>query len=85
MLNIEREIKEVYHLKHKHDTREGDSYNYEEDLLKRTLSPVMFSNPTMRMFLDNIQKLLVVMIDNTAQVRNSLNYIVDKYYNKHIN
>jgi hypothetical protein len=83
MLNKEREIKELYYAKHKHDTTDDDGHDYEKDLLERTMSPVMFSNPKMREFLLDVKRIMITMIDSTAQVRNSLNYLVDKYHNRH--
>jgi len=84
MLFNEKDIKEIYDLKHRNDKLTDKPYDYENNLLKRTLSPHMFNNPNLREYIIRIEKMMVLLFDNISVVRNFKNYIVDKYYNKHV-
>ena len=54
--------------------------DYENNLLRNFLSPVLYNNQTLREYLDNVQKLLVLMVEEVNYVRNFFNTAVDKYY-----
>lgn len=84
MLRKEKEIPEMYELKHFHDNY-SKGYNYEETILKNTLSPHMYDNDNMAGFLNKISKLVYLLYTNFLLVRNLKNFFVDKYYNDHIN
>ena len=54
MLNKERQIEELWDLKHRNDN-DKDWVNYEENILDRTLSPYLYQNDQMKDYLDNIK------------------------------
>lgn len=82
MIDREHHIKELYDLRHRKD-KIVTGYDYETNILRRTLSNVMFKNETLATFLDQLRKSVVLMIDSVTLVRNFWNYTVDKYYDKH--
>lgn len=85
MIEKERHIKEMYDMKHFHDTDNNKGYDYETNLFKRLMSSVMFQNEMMKSFLTRFQKSSVWMIQSVLVVRNFFDYSVDKYEDKHPN
>lgn len=83
MLDRESQIKELYDIKHKHDSNINAGYDYDKDLLRKTLSPVLFKNDNLATYLDQLQKLVVIRFDAVAMIRNKFNHIVGRYYNKY--
>jgi hypothetical protein len=79
----EIEIREIYHLKHRNDNLIHRHFNWEDNLINKTTSPYIFRNDTMKKYLSHIQKMVSVMVQSTAKVRNFFNFTVDKYYNDH--
>lgn len=84
MIEKEKHIKELYNLKHRHDS-DTDRFDYENELFIKTFSRQVFKNNLTNDFLQKIQKLTVWMFESVLIVRNFWNYTVDKYYNKHKN
>jgi hypothetical protein len=82
-LEKDRHIKELYFLQHKHDNFIHKGYNWEENLLKKTTSPHIWKNPTMRAYLTKMEKMMVLMVEKMSVARNYYNYTVDKYYKNH--
>lgn len=85
MLIREKDIKEIYDLKHRNDNLKYKPYDYENNLFKRSLSPFIFQNLNMENFLLKIQTLVSKFFDSSNIIRNWKNYLVDKYYSDHIN
>jgi len=85
MLERDAHIKELYDLKHINDNEIHTGFDYEENLMKNTLSNVMLKNPTTYDFINKIKDLLVVNIEANLTLRNFLNYTVSKYYNRYNN
>lgn len=85
MLERESQIKELYDLKHINDNEIHTGFDYEENLMNRSLSNVMFQNPITYQFIGKIKYLFLNMIESNLLVRNFFNYTVSKYYNKHNN
>lgn len=83
MLDRERMIKEVYDMAHKHDSDARAGHRYEKDLLTRVVSPVLLRNGTLSWFVGQLQRMLVVMVDQTQELRNLFNHTVDRYYDGH--
>lgn len=78
------EIPEMFMLRHKHDTDLPEmGYNYTENLLKKTLSPVLYNNDNNIMFLDKLNNMMVAMIETILPTRNIFFYSHNKYFNKH--
>lgn len=83
MLYKDKEIPELYHLKHLHDNKKR--LEHEEKFMKKSISPILFTNPKMRGFLEYIQSMLSLKFDMFNIVKNWKNYIVDKYEYRHNN
>jgi len=85
MIEESKHVPELYYIKHRKDDLKNTGFDYQNKLFDRTLSGVMFGNPTLKTFLSYLQNQAVWMIESTLVVRNFWNYTVDKYYNKHNN
>ena len=83
MLFKEKQITELYNLKHMHDTDTHAGFNYEDNLMKNMGSIVLFKNKTLAEFINKLQKMLIVSMDEAHTWRNFFNYNVDRHYNKH--
>jgi hypothetical protein len=82
MLQDDKQLPELRFLKHLHDdTREN--FDYENNLLNKSLSPYLYENEVMANFLYRLQKLIAISFDQISIVRNFKNYMVDKYDYKH--
>jgi hypothetical protein len=71
-------IPELHALEHKHDSDVELT-----GVLARSLSPVVYKNPTLGDFLDLLGESVDIMSTHALQVRNSMNHAVEKYYNGH--
>lgn len=77
MLIEEKELTELYFMKHRHDDRNINTN--ERNLLDKTLSPYLFNNDMMNNFLKRLQRLVHLLFDKTNVIRNFKNPTVDKY------
>jgi hypothetical protein len=77
MLIIEKELPELYNLKHRNDSFVIESN--ENDILDKTLSPYLYNNDTMNAYLKRLQVLVYMLFDKNNIVRNFKNPTVDKY------
>ena len=57
-------------------------FDYENQLLKKSLSPYMYANDTMNGFLNRIEPLVSLLFDHMNVIKNFKNYMVDKYHYK---
>ena len=80
----EQSLPELHFMKHRHD-EDNDYVNYEEKILNKTLSPYLYNNNLMSLFLDKLQRPISILFDNMNIIKNFKNYMVDKYYYKHTN
>lgn len=85
MLYEEKQIKELCDIKHRNDKLKYQNYDYESNILNRSLSPFIYENENNRDYLELLKKQVVLLFDNVHILRNFKNYIVDKYYYKHYN
>lgn len=85
MIEKTKHVTELYYVKHRKDDLKHTGFDYENNLFKKTMSGMMFENPTLNGFLMLLQKQAVWMIESTLVVRNFWNYSVSRYYNKHNN
>ena len=85
MIEKEKHIPEIYDLNHRNDKLLHTGFDYENKLLSKIMSSVMFGNPTTNTFLTKLQKNVIYMIESNLIIRNLYNYTVSKYYNKHNN
>ncbi len=82
MLLEDKELPELYQMKHRHDSNDG-YVDWGNNLLSKSLSPYLYKNDTMNGFLNRIQKMASILFDQQNVMKNFKNYIVDKYYYKH--
>jgi hypothetical protein len=85
MIETSKHINELYNLKHINDKELYSKSNYENEILRRSLSNVLYRNDLNANFLNLLQQKMVWMIDSTLIIRNYWNYTVDKFYNRHSN
>jgi hypothetical protein len=78
MLYKKKQLDELYFMKHIHDS-DGNNYEYENNIVKRSISSYMFNNDNMNHFLLLIQPSLSLLFDNMNIIKNFKNYLVDKY------
>lgn len=78
------QIEELYMLKNRHNNNKYSSYNIEENLLKRSVSSYLYSNDTMKNYLDRLEKMYFLLFENYNIIRNFKNWTVHKYYNDHV-
>lgn len=84
MLYEQRQIPELYYMKHRNDS--GQQFvDYEKKILDSTTSPYMYNNDIMNGFLKRLQKLISLLFDQNNVIKNFKNYIVAKDYYKHSN
>jgi hypothetical protein len=82
MLYDRQQLSELNYMKHRHD--DDDSYfDYEKNILDKSLSPYMYNNDVMNGFLKKLQSLLSLNFDHMNVMKNFKNYMVDKYHYKH--
>jgi len=78
------QIPELYYLRNKHNTYiDEHGYDYSSNMLKKSLSNVLYKNNKLANFLDKIEEMMVTLYDSTNKVRNIFFYTHNKYYNKH--
>jgi hypothetical protein len=82
MLIEDKELPEIYFMKHRHDD-DKDFVDYEKQILDKTLSPYMYQNDIMNGFLKRLQPLIASLFDQMNIARNFRNIVVDKYYYKY--
>lgn len=85
MLYENKHLYFLHIIKHRHDDNKYKGFDYENKLLYRLLSSVLFNNKILKEYLLFIQKLITIQIESVLVIRNFWNYTVDKYYNKHNN
>ena len=81
MLFEQKQLPELRYMKSFHDDA-GPQFNYEQDILNKSLSPYIFQNVIMFNFLDKIRPMLALFFDQMNIVKNFKNYMVDKYHYK---
>ena len=77
MLYRDKELPELFYMKHRHDDQ--TSIDYENQLFDKNLSPYLYQNDMMYLFLNRTQRLMYFLFDQTNVLKNMKNYIVDKY------
>jgi len=85
MLDKTRQIPELYYLKTKWNRNDKRHFPWEENMLKKTISPTMFNNKNMSEYLLQLETMLSLVVESVNVVRNFFNISVHKYYNDHAN
>lgn len=78
-------IPELYDLNHFKDKQLNAGYNYQDNVLSRSLSRQLYKNDKTNGFLVHLQNMMVCMIQSNLISRNWFNFTVSKYYDKHPN
>ncbi len=81
MLYDEKQLPELRFMKQFHDDQ-SPNFNYEQELLNKSLSPHLFQNIVMFNFLDRLKKMIALLFDHMNVIKNFKNYMVDKYHYK---
>jgi hypothetical protein len=81
MLYDDKQLPELRYLKHFHDD-DRPYFDYEKDILNKSLSPYIYENQTMARFLDKLSKMVALSFDGVNIVKNFKNFMVDKYHYK---
>ena len=77
MLKEQNHITELYSLKHINDNQ--IITNYENKLITKILSNVVFKNPFMSEYLYKLEQLFILSLESNLIVKNWFNYTKDKY------
>ena len=80
----DKHINELFNLKHRNDDLRYKPMDVENNILKKSLSGHMYENDIMNKYLDKLQKLTYVIIDQMHVMKNFKNFLVDKYYYNNI-
>lgn len=82
-LEKERQLPELYDLKHRFDNLPNRHFPYEDTILRNTTSPHISKNPVMANFILKLERIVSLMVEQNVLVRNYFNYTVSKYYDDH--
>jgi hypothetical protein len=80
MLHEEREIPEIYYMKHRHDD-DTEWTDYEKTMLDKMLSPYIYENDMMSAFAKKLQPLTAKLFDQMNIMKNYYIYLI--YNRKH--
>ena len=72
MLIEDKELPELYYMKHRHDDNK-DFIDYENSILDKMLSPYMYENDMMNSFLKRLQPLVAGLFDQMNIAKNFRN------------
>lgn len=82
MLYNIKELPEIHFMKHRNDTN-TDFTDYENQIFDKMISPYMYKNDMMNLFLKYTQPLVSMLFDQMNVMKNFKNYMVDKYEYRH--
>lgn len=83
MLYERKEIPELLFMKHRHDD-DSSFIKYDDNILQKTTSSYLYKNDMMNEYLNKLQPLISILIDQMNTIKNFKNFMVDKYWYKHI-
>lgn len=84
LIEQQNQIPEMWRLRHKHDTIIKDAgFNYTDNLLKVSMSPVLFNNPITAQFLEDLNSMTVSLLETVLPVRNIFYWSHSPYFNGH--
>lgn len=85
MIDKNSQINELYNFRHFHDKNQNSGVDYQNKLMSKLLSNILFRNKITNNFLEQIKGKFILMLESNLIARNFFNFTVNKYYNKHIN
>lgn len=78
MLHEQKQLVELYKMKNFH-SKNNDNFDYESEIIDKSVSPYLYNNDNMSSFLKKVNKLVSMFFDNFTIIDNFRNYMVDKY------
>ena len=60
----------------------NNGYNYEGKIFQRSMSPLIFADPTRASILAELEKIVYFLVEKTKMIKTFYNYTVDKDYSK---
>ena len=79
------QIPELYYLKNRWNNNPNRHYPWEENMLKRTITPHLYNNPNMKDYLFRLERMVSLFVETNNVIRNYFNISTSKYYNDHWN
>ena len=83
MLEKNKNITELWNLKHFKDNKTIKDIDYSNKLVTKIFSSYIFKNNTNSEFLYSIENLLITMLESNLIIRNWFNYTKNKYDNNY--
>lgn len=84
ILEENSQIPEMYYIRNKHNTYiKEHGFDYSSNILKKSVSNVLYRNNKTGAFLDKLEELVATMYEGVNKIRNIFYYTHNKYYNKH--
>jgi hypothetical protein len=77
MLHRYKQLPELYFLRNRHNNSDVN-FDYETNILKKSLSSYIFKNDMMNSFIQLLEPLVSLYYDNVNIIKNFKNYMVDK-------
>jgi hypothetical protein len=65
---------------HRLDRLKNKGFNYKCKLFEKSMSPLLFADPTRKSILDEYEKLIYFLIEKVKLIKTFYNYTVDKNY-----
>lgn len=78
-----KHLPELYWAKNRHNNNLHRHWPWEEKLLTRLTSPVIWNNSDNNTILTKIQTMVTIIIESVTELRNMFNYTVKKDWNNH--
>ena len=66
------------------DNLKNTGYDYEGKIFQRSMSPLLFAEPTRASILGQLEKIVFFLVEKVKMVKTFYNYTVDKDYS-HLN
>ena len=79
MLHDKKQLPVLRFMKSFHDDKKS-YFDYEKDILNKSLSPYIYENEVMAKFLYRLQPMMALFFDQFNIIKNWKNFRVDKYY-----
>ena len=68
-------------LEHRNDVISGTGYLYQDNILMRSVSPILYENPILSSFLFRLDSILTFCVDHVKTIKRSYMFTVPKDYN----
>jgi hypothetical protein len=78
-----KNLPELWWARNRHNNNLHRHWEWEEKLLTRLISPVIWKNDINNAVLSRIQPLIAIMLESVTELRNMFNFTVTKDWNNH--